>query len=27
MIEGGSEFLKKVPIEVEMVITDNWAGK
>ena len=27
MIEGGSEFLKKVPIEVEVVITDNWAGK
>ena len=27
MIEGGSEFLKKVPIEVEVVISDSWAGK
>jgi DNA polymerase I-like protein with 3'-5' exonuclease and polymerase domains len=27
MIEGGSEFLKKVPIEVEVVMMDNWAEK
>ena len=27
MIEAGSEFLKKVPIEVEVVISDSWAGK
>jgi len=27
MIEGGSKFLKKVPIEVEVVISDSWAEK
>jgi DNA polymerase-1 len=27
MIQGGSEFLKKVPIEVEVVISDSWAEK
>ena len=27
MIKGGSEFLKKVPIEVEVTISDSWAEK
>jgi DNA polymerase I-like protein with 3'-5' exonuclease and polymerase domains len=27
MIEGGSEFLKKIPIEVEVGIADSWAEK
>jgi DNA polymerase I len=25
MIEGGSEFLKNVPIEVEVTIANSWA--
>jgi len=27
MIRGGSEFLKKVPVEVEVIISDSWAEK
>jgi hypothetical protein len=27
MIEGGSEFLKKVAIEVEVTISNSWAEK
>ena len=27
MIQGGSEVLKKVPIEVEVTISNSWAEK
>jgi DNA polymerase I len=27
MIKAGSALLKKVPVDVEVKVTDNWAGK